>query len=80
MKKHSVWLLGGTLLLSTTVTAEDHTFHDALSSGVVSGDIRLRYESVEQDNALKDADALTVRTRLGYKNRQLSRPFGASGV
>ncbi len=67
MKKHSVWLLGGSLLLSTTVTAEDHTFHDALSSGVVSGDIRLRYESVEQDNALKDADALTVRTRLGYK-------------
>ncbi|MCK7550199.1 alginate export family protein [Marinobacter goseongensis] len=67
MKKHSVWLLGGTLLLSTTVTAEDQNFHDALSSGIVSGDIRLRYESVEQDNALKDADALTVRTRLGYK-------------
>ncbi|MFD2166845.1 alginate export family protein [Thalassotalea euphylliae] len=29
-------------------------------------DFRLRYESVEQDNALKDADALTLRTRLNF--------------
>jgi len=40
---------------------------DALSSGKVYGDFRLRYESVEQDNSLSDADALTLRTRLGYK-------------
>lgn len=30
-------------------------------------DFRLRYESVDQDNALKDASALTLRTRLTYK-------------
>ena len=30
------------------------------------GDFRLRYESVEQDNALSDADALTLRARVGY--------------
>jgi hypothetical protein len=29
-------------------------------------DARLRYESVEQDG-LRDADALTLRTRLGYE-------------
>ena len=31
------------------------------------GDFRLRYESVKQDNALEDADALTLRSRVGYK-------------
>ena len=39
---------------------------DAISSGKAYGDIRMRFESVEQDNTSKDADALTVRTRLGY--------------
>lgn len=50
---------------------------DALSSGTTTGDIRLRYEMVEQDNALDDADALTVRTRLTYKTGALG---GFSGV
>ncbi|NMP32453.1 alginate export family protein [Thalassotalea sp. M1531] len=35
--------------------------------GKATLDFRLRYESVEQDNAAKDADALTLRTRLNYK-------------
>lgn len=30
-------------------------------------DFRLRYENVSQDNALKDADALTLRTKLNFK-------------
>ncbi len=42
------------------------SIEEALQSGKVSGDIRLRYETVDQDNNLKDADALTVRTFLGY--------------
>ncbi|MGH1472374.1 MAG: alginate export family protein [Cellvibrionaceae bacterium] len=50
---------------------------DALSSGTTTGDIRMRYEMVEQDNALDDADALTVRTRLTYKTGSLG---GFSGV
>ncbi len=52
--------------LSTAVQAED-AFMDALTGGKVSFSARVRYESVEQDNALKDADALTLRTTLGYK-------------
>ena len=39
---------------------------EALSEGKVSGDLRLRYESVEQDNDRKDADAMTLRTRIKY--------------
>jgi hypothetical protein len=39
----------------------------ALTGGTAYGDFRLRYEGVEQDNAAKDASALTLRTKLGYK-------------
>ena len=35
--------------------------------GKATLDFRLRYEAVDQDNAAKDADALTLRTRLNYK-------------
>ncbi|MEQ1439093.1 hypothetical protein AAG565_07000 [Fontimonas sp. SYSU GA230001] len=41
----------------------------ALAGGITQLDLRLRYERVEQDNALDDADALTLRTRLGYSTR-----------
>lgn len=45
----------------------DDDFYKALSGGKVSFSARMRYEAVDQDNALKDADALTLRTTLGYK-------------
>jgi hypothetical protein len=38
----------------------------ALTSGKAYGDFRLRYEGVDQDNALDNAHATTLRTRLGY--------------
>ncbi len=38
----------------------------AVAGGTTNLDLRLRYEDVEQDNALEDADALTLRTRLAY--------------
>ena len=40
-------------------------FFDALAEGSASASMNLRYESVSQDNALADADALTLRTFLG---------------
>jgi hypothetical protein len=40
-------------------------------------DLNLRYESVDQDNALKDASALTLRTRLNYTSASYN---GFSGV
>jgi len=42
------------------------TLTEALTGGKANMDIRLRYESVEQNNALEDASATTARTRLGY--------------
>lgn len=38
------------------------------NKGKFYADLRLRYEGVEQDNPLEDADALTLRTRVGYKS------------
>jgi len=42
------------------------TLAEAVTRGTTSFDLRLRYEHVDQDNALNPADALTLRARLGY--------------
>ena len=39
---------------------------EALVNGKASANLNLRYETVSQDNAKKDADAFTLRTRLTY--------------
>lgn len=56
-----------TTLICTGTVAAETTFTQAFSEGTPSGDLRLRYENVDQDNALDNANALTLRTRLGYK-------------
>ena len=56
--------------------AED-VFIESLTNGEVYGDIRLRYEWVEQDNDLKDGNAFTNRTRLGFITGEIS---GFSGI
>ncbi len=43
------------------------SLQEAITGGKVSLNVRLRYEHASQDNALSDADALTIRTRLGYR-------------
>lgn len=48
-------------LIGTAAYADQDT-------GKFFGDFRLRYEAVNQDNVLRDADALTLRSRLGYKS------------
>ena len=48
----------------TNVYAED--FLTALLSGKSSIDIRARFENVDQKNELHEADAFTLRPRLGY--------------
>lgn len=59
-----------TAILATPVVQAEDAFIDALTKGKVSFSARARYESVEQDNALKDAGAFTLRTTLGYKTGQ----------
>lgn len=52
------------LLLALGITLVPGVQADDL--GDVKLDMRLRYEYVDQDNPLKDADGLTLRTRLTY--------------
>lgn len=42
-----------------------------LADGKINLDLRYRYEQVEQDNALRDAHAQTLRTRLGLQSAEL---------
>lgn len=63
------------LLLMAAVVAPAASANE--NAGKFYGDFRLRYESVSQDNALDDADALTLRSRLGYKSPSYE---GFSGV
>ena len=56
---------GLALLCSGAFAAAPASFADAFAQGKVSLNARLRYEGVEQ-SGLRDADALTLRTRLGF--------------
>jgi hypothetical protein len=58
----SVALPASVVVLSAEPAAD---FTDAFTHGKFSLNARLRYESVDQTN-LRDADALTLRTRLGF--------------
>lgn len=60
----------------TAAAAEQDSFIEALTGGKVSFSARARYEAVEQDNLLKDADAFTLRSTLGYETARLNG-FGA---
>ena len=56
----------GIALLGSATHAVSDAVVDAITSGKSFGDFRFRYENVAQDNVLKDASALTLRSRLGY--------------
>lgn len=43
---------------------------EALTQGKAYGNFNLRFESVEEDNDLENASALTLRSRLGYKTAE----------
>lgn len=64
------------LTLLTLPAFAGDSFSDALTGGKPSADIRFRYETVDQNNALKNADAATVRLRLGYETGEY-KGFGA---
>lgn len=65
-------LLGTAIATLCAGQATADTFTEALTGGKASGDIRIRYEGVDQDNALDDASALTIRTRLGYTTGEVN--------
>ncbi len=63
-------------ILSVPQAVAEDSFIEAIKAGKVSFSARARYESVEQDNALEDADAFTLRTTLGYETGRF-HGFGA---
>ncbi|WP_421132993.1 alginate export family protein [Alteromonas sp. A079] len=62
----TVLTLGITAALSPMAQAAD--WYDALSDIKASADFYLRYEGASQDNALKDANGLTLRTFAGIES------------
>lgn len=71
-KKISAVSLLASAALSTSLLSSVATANEAKDNGKFYGDFRLRYESVSQDNALEDADALTLRAKLGYQTASVS--------
>lgn len=57
--------LAAVFAVCVTSAAEPASFANAFAHGKLSLNARLRYEGVEQ-SALRDAEALTLRTRLGF--------------
>jgi hypothetical protein len=62
-----------TLLATVNVSANENTETQAKTTI----DLNLRYEAVDQENTLKDASALTLRTRLNHSTASYN---GFSGV
>ena len=62
MKRMALPVLMTSFVCQPVVGAESLT--EAITSGTVKADIRIRYEDVDNDNT--DSDGMTIRTRLGY--------------
>ena len=71
MSSKTIGLLSATALLFaapfTTSAEESDSVESALTSGKAALNVRARFEGVDKDNALDDANALTARLRLNYK-------------
>ena len=55
------------IVTASPAVAANDSYATAITTGEPYVNLLLRYERVDQRNSLKDADALTLRTRLGYK-------------
>lgn len=65
------------VLITATLASTSSFVTLASTDSKTSLNMNLRYESVDQDNALKDASALTLSTRLNYKTASYN---GFTGV
>lgn len=74
MRKFHTKLLSASIIVAagfSVAGVSADAFTDAVTGGKAFGDFRLRYESVDQDNALDNASALTLRSRIGYITGEL---------
>jgi hypothetical protein len=59
------------VIVPLSISAEpNESIAHAITSGKAYADLRLRLETVEQDNSNRDAKALILRTKLGYKTAE----------
>lgn len=63
--------VSGALIAGAAAAQEAQTLEDAFANGKASGSLYLRYEGVDEDNALDNAKALTLRTALKYTTAPL---------
>ncbi len=69
VKKAHIFALASAGFLLVPMAGQAETGHDftaALTGGKATVDMRLRMETVSQESKPEDANALTLRTRLGY--------------
>jgi hypothetical protein len=57
----------GIAVLAGATPAASQTLSEAISGGTLIAEARARYQTVDQDGAPDNAEALTVRTRLGWE-------------
>lgn len=69
LKSYVLATMSSTLLATAAMAEASSTLSSAVTGGTVNADLRLRYEAVGQDNAREDADAVTLRTLLGYTTK-----------
>ncbi|HEY9218803.1 MAG TPA: alginate export family protein [Phenylobacterium sp.] len=66
--RRSAWLAGAALcILTGTAQAQETSLVDAIAAGKPILEIRPRYETVDQANFAREAEQLSVRTRLGWE-------------
>ncbi|HLD65237.1 MAG TPA: hypothetical protein VJA19_04265, partial [Pseudomonas sp.] len=66
MRSLKLSLLSLAIASPTLAHAAAEDFSQLFSGGKAIFDARYRYEHVDQDNALKHANAQTLRTRVGF--------------
>ncbi|NND83326.1 MAG: alginate export family protein [Gammaproteobacteria bacterium] len=70
-----------TMALWTPIASQaEQSILNALIEGKPYAQLNLRWESVQQENALRDADAVTLRSRLGYQSENFQGWRGALEV
>lgn len=72
-----VALISALTSLSISAEAEEATsLKEAITDGKFSANLKFRWENVNQDNALDDANAYTLRTLIGYE----TKPFNGFSI
>lgn len=73
MHTRQAWaLLPAATLLLCPLAAEAKTFTESLATGKTYVNARVRYEGVEDQAFANEAEAMTVRTRIGYETAPIA--------